>query len=484
MNSWITAKALPLLRAMAIVALLNPHAHAGPELSDDVPMSSQWGTPHTSDLPDMIKRTEIVVGTTYSRTNFFFLPDGTNRGFEYSLLKDYETFLNKGRKSKSLPITVAFVPMPHDRLIPALRKGYCDIVAAGLTITPERLKKVDFTDPYLTGVDEVLVTHKNVIGIDSLTDLSDKKVYVRKSSSYYESLLDVNARFRAMKLRPIKIVEADETLATESILEMVNGGMVNASLADSHLANLWANVLPNIRVNDRVKIRQDGKLAWMVRKNNPELKASLNQFIRDHKRGTLKGNIYYQRYFEDTRWVKNPLGEAARKRFARYEGWFKKYGKKYGIDWLLIGSQAFHESGLDQSARSPAGAVGLMQVLPDLAEDKRIAIKDIYMPENNIHAGVKYLALLRDNYFSDPVITPDDRIRFALAAYNVGPSRIQRIRKRAETMGFDPNRWFRQSEVAALKVVGREPVRYVRDINIYYVALKLSRPYQKSNPLK
>ena len=96
----------------------------------EIPMSSEWRVPTTHDLPEIIKRTGIFVGTTYSRTNFSFREDGRKYGFEYSLLKEYEAYLNRRRSSKDLPVVMAFVPMPHDRLIPALLEGFCDISAA------------------------------------------------------------------------------------------------------------------------------------------------------------------------------------------------------------------------------------------------------------------------------------------------------------------------------------------------------------------
>jgi len=415
----------------------------------------------------------------------FFLPDGQKHGFEYSLLKEYEGFLNKKRSRWEIPVVISFLPMPHDKLIPALLKGYCDIAAAGLTITPQRYRLADFTKPYLTGISEVVVSHRDAGEMGRVEDLAGREVYVRESSSYYSSLLGINAKLKARNLPPIKIIKADEFLATESILEMVNAGIIQITVADSHLAELWSKVLGDIRVHEGVAVRQDGSLAWMVRKSNPLLKESLNRFIKSHKIGTFKGNIYFDRYFKDTKWINNPLKRKTHEKMSRYERWFKKYGALYGIDWRLLSSLAFYESGFDHSKRSPSGAIGLMQIMPGLAQDQRIGIRDIHVPENNIHAGAKYLALLRDTYFSEPGIGPDDRLRFALAAYNAGPSRIRRIRQRAKRMGYDPDRWFGNCEVAALREVGQEPVLYVRNINIYYIALKLSEPYMKeSGPIR
>ena len=109
-----------------------------------------------------------------------------------------------------------------------------------------------------------------------------------------------------------------------------------------------------------------------------------------------------------------------------------------------------------------------------------MGINDISSMDNNIHAGVKYLAHLRDNYFDDPEISERNRIRFALAAYNAGPTKVARMRSRARKMGFDPNRWYRNVEIAALRMVGQETVRYVSNINKYYVAYRLHYESEKS----
>ena len=118
-------------------------------------------------------------------------------------------------------------------------------------------------------------------------------------------------------------------------------------------------------------------------------------------------------------------------------GLFRKYAKQYGFDWLTIAAQAFQESGLKHSARSYKGAIGIMQVRPATVGDRNVAIEGIRDLERNIHAGVKYLAFLRDRYFSDPAIGADDRLFFSLAGYHAGPNAVRRMRARAAKMGLD-----------------------------------------------
>lgn len=468
-----------------LLALAAGPAGAKQILGQDVPMASGIREPLVQDLPGIMESTRLVVGTVLAIPYYFFGPRGKEQGFDYRLLKGYGKYLNRGRSRRQLPVVVVFLPMTYEKLIPALTQGYVDVVAAGLTITPERQKRVEFTRPYLSGVNEVVAANKVVSGLAKLEDLSGRKVYVRPSSSYHQSLLRLNARLRAQGRAPVKIVPADETLSTGDILQMVNAGIVGLTVADAQMAGYWAQVLPNLRVHDKLVLRQGGQLAMMVRKDSPKLKASLDKFLLTHQKGTLIGNVLFNRYFKGTRWIKNPLDEQIRRRLGRYLKWFQKYGGQYDIDWLLLVAQALRESGLDPDKKSKTGAIGLMQVLPSLAHDQRLDIKSLRTPQYNIQAGAQYLDFLRHKYFDAPGISPDDRLRFALAAYNAGPARIARVRRQAVKMGYDPNVWFQNCEVAALKHIGRQPVEYVRDINKYYVALKLAyRQYFKQQELK
>jgi membrane-bound lytic murein transglycosylase MltF len=350
-----------------------------------------------------------------------------------------------------------------------LVEGYGDIAAAGLTITPKRLLHVDFTNPYLTGISEVLVTHKEAPHVGVREDLAGQKVFVRESSSYYESLIALNGKLRHRGKRPVRIMKAEENLETEDILELVNTGAIKTTVSDSHIAGIWSGMLKNLRVHENIRLRSGAKIAWMIRKNNPELKGSLNRFLKKHRKGTLLGNIYFNRYYKKNPWIKNPLRSEGEGRLQKYKPYFKRYAELYGFDWLLIGAMAYQESGLNHQKRSPAGAVGIMQIRPETAKDKKIGIQNVHLLENNIHAGVKYLAFLRDHYFKDPEILPRNQVRFAMASYNAGPARIRKARSLTEEMRLDPDRWFRHVELATLRLVGHETVRYVSNINKYYV---------------
>ncbi len=450
------------------LSIISPvHPGLGQEETGVNPLAAHFSEKYTDDLNGLLEKRYIRVLTTFNRTNFF-LSEGGFFGHEYSLLKEYEKFLNKGVKKGELRIVFEFIPVSRDRLISGLVEGYGDIAAAGLTITPTRLNEADFTDPYLTGIDEVVVTHKGVSRIRAPEDLSGRKVFVRESSSYYESLVSLNRRLLDLGKRPVEIIKADEDLETEDILEMVHAGAIEITLSDSHIAGIWSKILKNLQVHRKVKLRSGTQIAWMVRKNNPELKASLNRFLKKHRKGTLLGNIYFDRYYKDNPWIKNPLYADEEKRLKQCKPLFKKYATRYGFDdWMLIMAVAYQESGLDNTKKSSAGAVGIMQVRPETAKDKNIGIDNVHVLENNIHAGVKYLAFLRDRYYKNAEISPRDQLRLTIASYNAGPAKIRRARTLAKEMGLDPNRWFRHVESATLSLVGQETVRYVSNINKY-----------------
>ncbi len=351
--------------------------------------------------------------------------------------------------------------------------GRGDIVAAGLTITPERQKQVAFTAPYVQNVSEVVVTHKSDKSIRSTDDLSGRIVYVLRGSSYVQHLAKLSEKFKEDGRPPVYIVESDPYLATEDILELVNAGIVKVTVADAHIARLWANVLPDIAVHENVTVNTSGKIAWAVRKNNPELLAELNEFIRSIRKGTKLGNVLFKRYYENTRWIQNPLSKSSRDKLDTYRALFQKYADEYEFDWLLIAALAFQESRLNPTKKSPRGAVGIMQIKPSTARDKNVRVKDVYKLDNNVRAGVKYLAFLRDRYFSSPELGYGTSVRFSLAAYNAGPAKVRKMRARAEKMGLDPNVWFRNVERAAQQMVGSETTRYVANIYKYYLAYTL-----------
>jgi membrane-bound lytic murein transglycosylase MltF len=207
----------------------------------------------------------------------------------------------------------------------------------------------------------------------------------------------------------------------------------------------------------------------------------VNQFVKAHRQGTLLGNIIIKRYMKDNKWVKNPNRAKERKRFEQTVKLFREYGHRYHFDYLMLMALAFQESQLDQSKRSPAGAIGIMQLLKKTAADPNIAIPDIEKLEKNIAAGSKYLRFLYDRYYAkDQKIDKLNKMLFTFASYNAGPRRIMQMRKLAARMGLDPNVWFQNVELAAAKKIGRETVQYVSNIYKYYIAYRLVEEQKKT----
>ena len=433
--------------------------------------------PWKGDLDGMIKRRAIRALVVYSKTNYFL--DGLReRGITFEAMQQFEKYLNQhlrktGKKKKHLKVHVVLFPVARDKLIPYLIEGKGDIAAAMLTITPQRKKKVAFTNPFAKNVKELVVTGPGAPKIAKLSDLAGRRVFVRLSSSYDESIDRINREFKKKGLAPIKIEAADENLETEDILEMVNAGLIPITVADNYLADFWAKIFTKIKVHHQVSVDQGGAIAWALRKDSPQLIKLLNRFVKSHKQGTLMGNLLIQRYLKNTKWVRNLMEPEEIKRFDHTIKYFQKYAGEYGFDWLMITALAYQESRLNQKLKSPAGAIGVMQILPTTAAGPPIGIKQITKLDRNIHAGVKYLRYIYDNYFKDDKqMNQLNRVLFTFAAYNAGPARVDQLRRRTKKMGLNPNIWFRNVEQAAARVIGRETVQYVANIYKYYIAYR------------
>jgi len=430
--------------------------------------------PWKGDLDAMVKRRMIRCAVTLTRTSYFL--DGTRqRGAVYELLRELEKFVNREHRTGTLQISVVAVPTSRDQLLPSLAEGRVDIAAANLTITQERQKLVDFAAPFYDKAAEIVVTGPGAPELPDLAALGGRRVMIRRSSSYWSDLEKLNQRLKAEGKPAVKLVAMPEVLETEGILELANSGAVKITVADNYLADLWAKVFPRITLHPDLALREGGRIAWAIRKGSPGLKALLDRFVRSHRAGTLTGNVLIKRYFQNTRWISNPIDTTSEKKLLALRTIFDTYAKEYGFDPLMLMALAYQESGLDQSKRSAVGAVGIMQLLPSTAADPNVGIPDITTVDNNIHAGTKYLRFLRDRYFSDPAIDPLNAELFTFAAYNAGPARVAKLRSEAARMGLDPNRWFYNVEVVAAKRIGRETVRYVANIVRYSVAFDLGQ---------
>jgi membrane-bound lytic murein transglycosylase MltF len=429
--------------------------------------------PWTGDFDGMVQRRVIRALVAPSRTSYW-LNGARQTGAEFELLKAFEEDINSRYKTqggKHIRIIVAFIPTSRDQLIPGLLEGRGDIAAGILTVTPERLEQVDFGEPFFRGVKEIAVTGPNSPDLASVEDLSGKEVFVRKSSSFWTHLEHLNERFANEQKPPVILKAAPEDLQDDDLLEMVHAGLVGIVVVDRYQARLWATVFKKIKPLERVVVNKGGNIAWMIRKNSPKLKAEIAGFAKQYGQKSDFGKALVKKYTGSPRVVKPATSAGEIKKYHATVEFFRKYGAQYDMDYLLMIAQGYQESLLDQNAVSPVGAVGVMQLMP--ATGKQMNTGDITKIEPNIHAGVKYISMMRNEFFGNEPMDARNKILFSFAAYNAGPERVQKLRKEAAQRGLDPNVWFNNVEIIAGRRIGEETVTYVANIYKYYVAYTL-----------
>ena len=426
--------------------------------------------PYTGDLDGMVRRRIIRVGAPFNRT-FYFIDNGLQRGLSYEYATLFETQLNKQLNTGNLKVHVVLLPMSRDLLPPQLRAGKIDMVVAQLTVTPERLRVVDFSAPTRSEVSEVLVTGPAATGISSLESLGRNEIYVRRSSSYWASLQAYNQRLAAQGKPPLRLEAAPENLEDDDLLEMVNAGLVPATVVDNYLAEYWKQVFPTLTVHEDLALRTGGELAVAIRKDSPKLAAELNGFIAQYGFTSTIGRTLIQRYLRSADFAKGAASGADRRQFLDMVDLFRRYGQQYSFDYLLMAAQGYQESRLNQNAKSHVGAIGVMQLMPQTGGAQDVG--DIHQLDPNIHAGVKYMRFMRNRYFEGQPMDDLNKGLFTFAAYNAGAGRIERLRREAAQRGLNPNVWFGNVERVASERIGRETVTYVSNIYKYYLAYRL-----------
>ena len=318
---------------------------------------------------------------------------------------------------------------------------------------------------------QVVVTGPGAPPIASLDDLAGQEVFVRKASAYYQSITRLNEQLKTRGKPAIVIDQAPDVLEDDDVLEMVNAGLAPITVVDDYLAGFWSQIFSGITVHQDLAVRSGGSLAIAFRKDNPRLREVVNQWLRKHGKGDVFRNVIERRYLKNVSYAKNAAADAERQKFQAVVELFKKYGAQYDLDYLLMAAQGYQESTLDQNVKSPVGAIGVMQVMPPTG--KELKVGDITQVDANVHAGVKYMRFMMDQYFADQ---PMDRLNKGLmtfASYNAGPGRVRQLRREAEKRGLDPNVWFGNVERVASERIGRETVTYVSNIYKYYITYRL-----------
>ena len=428
---------------------------------------------YTDDLDGMLKRRTIRALVLINPIGFFY-SKGHPMGVNYETLREFETFVNQKMKTGALKVKVTFIPLRPDEVEAALNQGVGDVIAYALVITPERQQRVAFTVPLQTDVKQVIVSGPNFGTVSNLEDLGGKEIYVNPLSVSYQNLEQVNEKLKAAGKPLIMIKAADKNLLDDDLIQMVNAGLLPATVTSDSRAKLWSQVLPHLTVHPDLVIASGEETAWAVRKDNPQLKQLLDEFIKPRAVGTSFGNTLLRRYLQSTKWVKDSTSQEELKKFTEMVTLFQKYAGQYNFDYLMIAAQGYQESLLDQSKKNPSGAVGIMQVIPKNAAASPINVPNVNTPENNIQAGAKMLRNIEDQYFNDPALDPVDKTLMVFASYNAGPNRIARLRKQAAAEGLDPNKWFGNVELMVAKDIGQETVTYVSNIYKYYIAYKMA----------
>ena len=424
--------------------------------------------PQFGDFDRMAERRVVRVVVPYSRT-LYFIDRGAQRGITADTLRDFEVFLNKKYPHKAHPFVVVALPTTRERMLSAVLDGRADIAAGNLTITPERDAKVDFSKPVATESAEIVVTGPRSPKLATLEDLGGHEVHVRGSSSYHQSLIELNKRLRAGDRATVKIALVPDALEDEDLMDMVAAGLLQTTVVDAWKARIWARMQKKrLKPREDLALTAETNAGWAFRPNSPKLAALLEEFIDLYPAARAARYRNYPGYVVQ---LGHATADADWKRFQTTIPLFRKYAPRYGFDPLLVAALGYQESRLSQHARSSVGAIGVMQLMPDTGAT--LAVGDITQLEPNIHGGIKYLRVLRDKAISGGSPDEQNLTLFALAAYNCGPGRVAALRAEAPQRGLDPDVWFDNVERVAARRVGQETVTFVRSIYKYYIAYKL-----------
>ena len=425
------------------------------------------------DFDGMLERRVIRIYVPYSRS-LYFVDKGRERGIAADLIREFERWANR-KHAKSLgkrPLTVLVVVATRDKLLADLTEGRADIAVGNIKVLDELSKSVDFVAPDENAASvELLATGPASPPIASIDDLSGKTVHVREYSAYYLSLTALNERFKKAGKPPVKLVTVPNALEDEDMLEMLNAGLLEAIVVDDWKAKMWAQVWTKVKVHEDVQLRPKTKMGWAIRKQSPKLAAELNEFYAEFAK--KQGGIprLQAQYMKSIKALNNAASAEDRKRLQALLDYFRKYGSQYHFDPLMLAAQGYQESTLNQGAKSPVGAVGVMQLMP--ATGAELKVGDIHEVEPNIHAGTKYMDQLMSKNFADAKFDEQNRTLFAFASYNAGPGNISKMRREAAKRGLDPDQWFNNVEIVTAEKIGIETTTYVRNIFKYYAAYRL-----------
>lgn len=391
-------------------------------------------------------------------------------GYQYDLLK---------RLAKHMDVELEIkVNKDIQESLELIQAGESDILAFNLTVTEERKKMINFTVPYAQ-TRQVLVQRKpdnwremskreielNVIR--NQLDLKGKVIYVRANSSYEQRLRNLSEEIGG----GIKIIERND-YTEEQLIALVARGEIDFTVCDENLAKVNSTYYPNIDVQTAISFPQS--LAWGVPKDADSLLYVVNSWIEEFK-PSLDYALIYNKYFKNRKsaliW-KSDYYTISSGKISPYDDLIKKYSKKIGWDWRLLASLVYQESRFKPTARSWAGAYGLMQLMP--AVINRFNVQEKSEPADNIRGGVEFLAWLETQLRKKGMKDEEELIKFMLASYNVGLGHILDARRLAQKYDDDPNQWFNSVEEYILK---KSDPEYYNDEVVYYGYARGSETY-------
>lgn len=396
---------------------------------------------------------------------------GESIGVEYHRLRAFEQYLN-GHARDGQPLTLKIIPKAKDQLLAALQRGEGDLVAPGELLDTSAARNIDASEPVVSHVPLIVVGIKGERGFKHVEQLSGHTVALSTGSAAADAIHQLNQKLALRKLPPIKIEWVDPSLAVEDVLEMVQAGIFHLTVVEQPIAERWAKVMPQLRVDRSLVMSNTGDMNWYVRRDATMLRASIDRFLKTY-RVPSDQDVAFERTYRRLYQVHYPLDHDDRQRLEKLRPVLQRCASEQGMDWLNLAALAFKESALDPGVRGGGGATGLLQITPSAAQ--RVGVDNIQNVDGNVLAGAKYLAMIRRKFFSSSKVNERERMAFVVAAYNLGPERVEGMRAEAKRRGLNPNQWFFQVERIAMEQVGMGVVSYVNSVNKYYLAFDRER---------
>ena len=405
-----------------------------------------------------------------------------DRGLIPQLARKLEQQLNAQRAPNQPPLKIVMVPTPPDQIMPRLLAGQGDIAAQALpTETP---KNTLATLPVIEAIEPVLVTRDNFPTPNGMDDLSGKTVLMIAGHPGRLMLSAVNADLQARNQPPINWGEAPEGMTENGLLDLVRIGALDGVIVENYLARLWDQWQGNLTVHHGLNIDKKADLSWYVRADSPDLLTELNRLIGQ------KVDQAHQGWLDELKKQRRITQVTAPDEIDRFEDlwpFFRDLAPRYGFDPYIIAGLAYQESRLKQAARGSGGATGIMQLMPATGNHPALGgIKINGTARDNIEAGLRYLKMLGDRYLDDPLLNPHNRSLMMLLAYHRGPAALERARALSHDLGLNDLVWFNHTDQAVARMMGQEPVEYVRNIAKYAFVFEksiLENPVPTAAPL-